>query len=136
MRVSDGQSVTPDLAVEQILAPLHPLTVFMSFKDALDQSHHLPVRNSLADALQQEFMIDAREIPAQVALEDVGETAGEFRAAAHSGVGALAFPAGVTVHNEFFLENRLQYADQGVMDHPSRKGAAATRRSFGSWMSK
>ena len=79
----------------------------MGFQDTPDQSHHLPVSNGPADALQQDFMVDAREIPAQVALEDVGKTAGKFRAAAHSGMGAFSFPASVAVLNELLLENRF-----------------------------
>ena len=116
-QIPDGQAVPPDVTVEQILAPLHAMTVFMGFQDPLDQSHHLPVCNGLADAVQQDFMVDAREIPAQVTLEDVGKAAGEFCTAAHSGVSAFAFPAGVAVLDEFLLENRLQHADQRVMHH-------------------
>ena len=87
----------PDVAVEQIFAPLHAMTVFMGFQDPLDQRHYLPVCNGPADTLQQDFMVDAREIPAQVALEDVGEKTGKFRAAPHAGMSALAFPAGIAV---------------------------------------
>jgi len=91
-------------------------------QDAVNQPHHVWVTYLMAQDVPEDRVVNGREELPDVALEDVGEAAGEFLAAVQRPVGAFADPVGVGIGNERALKEGLDDPYQGVVDDPVPEG--------------
>lgn len=111
-------------------------TVDVAGEDAVDDLEHTAVAHRPLDLLAQQGVVDMGKIFLDIALQAIAVALGKLVGASQPGVGALAGAAGVGICNETGIKDRLQHAHEGVVHDASRKGAAATSRSLGSWMVK
>ena len=119
--VAQRQSPAPLGGREQVVAGephQHRLLRIAVVDDEPDQLEHMRVLDLASDQPFEDLMVDGGEEFPDIGLQDIPVTTGKLLAAIHGGVGPLSLAAGVAVEDERPLEDRLEYAGQGVMHHP------------------
>lgn len=91
--------------------------------DRFDQPQRVGAFDLAANGGFQDFVINAGEVFANVALQNVTARSGEFGETAQSAMIAKSCAVGIRIVDERPLEDRPNYVAQGVMNH-----AVAVRR--------
>jgi hypothetical protein len=110
------------------IAPGH-----LVINDPIEQGSNLEVFEQSSELGLEDRMVYRRKVFSNIAFQKIVVSPGKFICTGHSGVIPLSSATGVTVEDEFALNQRFQNIADRVVDHPVSKVGAADLADF--WLS-
>ena len=121
VRFADGQPATTLERREQVVArivQMHRLLRVRRVDDAVEHRQRLPARDATTQVRLQHLVVHGREVPVDVAPQNVAMTVAQPLVARQRPVRPLPRPVGVGVVDEAAREQRRDHRVHGVVHHP------------------
>lgn len=118
-QVSDGQSSSASMRLEQVVAGEvlhHRLLLVAAIHDQVHEPKDLPILDQSPEQGLENLVVDAWEVLANVALDEVAVAAHQRLEPIGGGVYALVLATGEAGRVHVPVEDRLQHVHQGVVD--------------------